>query len=82
MAPRFQLTVHAVLVRVGRFRPDQKHYSERNVVAVVVPVRPHGMDGRDRNRYRKSGLGKSDTISQILATYVWTTPITGRGSFQ
>ena len=60
MAARFQLTVHAVLVRVGAHRPDLDHYNERNVVVVVVPVRPHGMDGRGRNRYRKSGLGKSD----------------------
>ena len=77
MAPRFQLAVHAVLVRVGAHRPDLYHYSERNVVAVVVLVRPHGMDGRGRNRYRKSGLGKSDTNSQILATYVWTSPASG-----
>ena len=68
MAPRFQLTVHAVLVRVGAHRPDLYHYSERNVVAVVVLVRPHGMDGRGRNRYRKTRLGRNVRNSQVLAT--------------
>ena len=74
MAPMFQLAVHAVLVRVGALRPDLDQYNQRKVLVVLVPVRPHGMDGRGRNRYRKSGLRKSDTISQILASYVWTTP--------
>ena len=46
-----------VLVRVGAHRPDLDHYSERNVVAVVVLVRPHGMDGRGRNRYRNAQVG-------------------------
>ena len=64
--------------RAGVFRPDLDQYTQRNVVRVLVPVWPRGVDGRGRNRYRNSDLrddlGKSDTVSQIRTTYVWTTP--------
>ena len=68
MAPMFQLAVHAVLVRVGALRPDLDQYNQRKVLVVLVPVRPHGMDGRDRNRYRKSGLRKIDRNPQTRTT--------------
>ena len=41
-------------------------YSKRNAVAVLFKVRKDGMDGRGRNRYRKSWILKN--VMFTLAT--------------
>ena len=40
-----------------------KPYSKRNAVAVGIEVRGHGMDGRGRERYRKSRILKNVIIT-------------------
>ena len=34
--------------------PDKKQYTKRTALRVLVLVRQRGVDGRGRNRYRKS----------------------------
>jgi hypothetical protein len=41
--------------RTSRLKP----YTKRNAVGVGIAVRKNGMDGRGRNRYRKSWLLKN-----------------------
>jgi hypothetical protein len=42
------------------------YYSKRNAVAVIIEVRKDGVDGRGRNRYRKSWILKN--VMFTLAT--------------
>jgi hypothetical protein len=40
-----------------------KSYSKRNAVAVGIQLRGHGMDGRGRERYRKTWILKNVTFT-------------------
>ena len=64
-ATLFRLTEHRTRERVGVTRIYAYGYTQRSAVGVTICVSTRGVDGRDRNRYRKRGPEKIVTFSQI-----------------